>query len=59
MVFDDRPIYQESTQRNPSWPGESDLHSKAEYICANLSVALRFSLAVTRRTIYLREQGDW
>jgi hypothetical protein len=24
-------------QRNSSWPGESTLHTKAEYICADLS----------------------
>jgi hypothetical protein len=27
-----------STQRNSSWPGESALHTKAEYICADLSI---------------------
>jgi hypothetical protein len=42
-------------QRNSSWPGDYTLHSKAEYICADLSLALRFSLAVVRRTIHFRE----
>jgi hypothetical protein len=39
-------------QRNSSWPGDTILHPKAEYICADLSIALRFSLAVARRTIH-------
>ena len=39
-------------QRNSSWPGDNALHKQAEYICADLSIALRFSLAVARRTIH-------
>jgi hypothetical protein len=56
------PFIRKSTQRNSSWPGEFVLHRKAEYICADLSFALRFSLAVVRRTIHLRNVGsrpDW
>ena len=49
------PFIRKSSQRNSSWPGESVLHRKAGYICADLSFALRFSLAVRRRTIHLRE----
>ena len=46
------PFIRKSTQRNSSWPGEPALHLKAEYICADLSIDLRFSLAVVRRTIH-------
>ena len=27
-----------NTQRNSSWPGDAALHTKAEYICADLSI---------------------
>ena len=37
MVFNDRPTYKDRHARNSSWPGETDLQSKAEYICADLS----------------------
>ena len=33
------PLIRKSTQRNSSWPGGSTLHTKAEYICADLSIA--------------------
>ncbi len=33
-----------------------DLHSKAEYICADLSSQPNFSLAVLRRTIHFQDQ---
>ena len=32
------PFIRKSTQRNSSWPGETVLHLKAEYICADLSI---------------------
>jgi hypothetical protein len=32
------PFIRKSTRRNSSWPGDSALHSKAEYICADLSI---------------------
>jgi hypothetical protein len=32
------PFIRKSTQRNSSWPGETALHLKAEYICADLSI---------------------
>jgi hypothetical protein len=32
------PFIRKSTQRNSSWPGEFALHTKAEYICADLSI---------------------
>ena len=32
------PVIRKGTQRNSSWPGESPLHTKAEYICADLSI---------------------
>ena len=32
------PFIRKGTQRNSSWPGVSTLHTKAEYICADLSV---------------------
>ena len=32
------PFIRKSTQRNSSWPGVSTLHTKAEYICADLSI---------------------
>jgi hypothetical protein len=38
------------TQRNSSWPGETNLPSKGEYIAADLSIAPKLSLAVLRRT---------
>ena len=41
-----------NTQRNSSWPGGPALHPKAEYICADRSIALCFSLAVARRAIH-------
>jgi hypothetical protein len=44
------------TQRNSSWPGDSALHPKAEYICADLSIGLRFPLAVARRIIHFGEE---
>src|SRR5271163_440490 len=49
------PFIRKNTQRNSSWPGESNLQIKAEYICADLSIRLHFSLAVVRRTIHFRE----
>src|SRR5258705_126288 len=49
------PVIRKSTQRNSSWPGDYALHTKAEYICADLLIALRFSLAVARRTIHRGE----
>ena len=33
------PFIRKSTQRNSSWPGDFALHPKAEYICADLSIA--------------------
>ena len=48
------PFIRKSTQRNSSWPGDLIyLQSKAEYICADLSIGLRFPFAVARRTIRL------
>jgi hypothetical protein len=38
MVFITVPFIRKNTQRNSSWPRDSTLHSKAEYICANLSI---------------------
>jgi hypothetical protein len=32
------PFIRKNTQRNSSWPGDSALHTKAEYICADLSI---------------------
>jgi hypothetical protein len=32
------PFIRKSMQRNSSWPGDSTLHTKAEYICADLSL---------------------
>jgi hypothetical protein len=38
MVFMTVPFIRKNTQRNSSWPGDSTLHTKAEYICADLSL---------------------
>src|SRR5277367_3152695 len=32
------PFIRKSTQRNSSWPGDAALHTKAEYLCADLSI---------------------
>jgi hypothetical protein len=50
------PFFRKSSQRNSSWSGVSTLHTKAEYICADLSVHSRFSLAVRRRTIHFGKE---
>ena len=52
MVFYDRPVYQEEYAAQLIMARRLALHTKAEYICADLSIALRFSLAVARRTIH-------
>jgi hypothetical protein len=56
MVFNDRAVYQEEHAAHLITARSLDLHLQAEYICADLSFALRFPLAVVRRTIHLREQ---
>jgi hypothetical protein len=55
MVSRDRPVYQEEHAAQLIMARRLDLHLQAEYICADLSFALRFSLAFARRTIHFRE----
>ena len=54
MVFHDRPVYQEEHAAQLIMARRLNSPPKAEYICADLSIALRFSLAVVRRTIHFR-----
>jgi hypothetical protein len=54
MVSTTDRLVRTGTQRNSSWPGETNFHSKAEYIAADLSIAPTLSLAGLRRTIHCR-----
>jgi hypothetical protein len=52
MVFNDRPTCKDRHAAELIMARRDVLHSKAEYIAEDLSIAQTFSLAVLRRTIH-------
>ncbi len=54
MVSSDRPTYKDRHAAELIMARRDVLHSKAEYIAADLSLAPKLSLAVLRRTIHYR-----
>ena len=54
MVFNDRPTCKDRHAAELIMARRDVLHSKAEYIAADLSIAQTFFLAVLRRTIHWR-----
>ncbi len=55
MVYNDRPTYKDRHAAQLIMARRDDLHSKAEYIAADLSIAPKLSLAVLRRTIHYQD----